>query len=173
MTRKEFMALTLEVVKTREWGRYLDRVDRCWRWAAFDCIAPYLDDAEYWSYLRLVWMDHESRSGVRHKLKRLFNPPGRTGRDGMMTDEERTRLAALPEKVTVYRGCQDGRRSWSWTLDRETARWFALRLYTAGHLLEGAVKRSKIIALFLGRDEEEVLCAPQDVRVFAKTELQP
>jgi hypothetical protein len=80
----------------------------------------------------------------------------------MMTPEEVDALEALPETVTVFRGCYaHNKRGLSWTLDEATARKFPLlhRYQQDGQplLIRAEVARDKILALKLDRDEAEVI----------------
>ena len=79
----------------------------------------------------------------------------------MMTDAEREMYLALPDVVTVYRGCgKNNKYGLSWTLDEQVARTFpnmprywqkTPMLYTA------IVNKSSIIAVKLDRDEGEII----------------
>ena len=79
----------------------------------------------------------------------------------MMTPRECEALAALPEHVTVYRGC--GPKNvigCCWSLDRDTAESFPtlVRYRQEDPLLVTAtVRRDRIVALKLNRSEREVI----------------
>lgn len=81
----------------------------------------------------------------------------------MMTDDERRDLAALPETLTIYRGCY-ALNKWglSWTMDIEAARKFPfLNRYQQGGqalIVTAQIRRSEIIALKNDRNECEVIC---------------
>lgn len=79
---------------------------------------------------------------------------------GMMTRHELRAFNKLPEVFTVYRGCQSKyKHGLSWTLSKEVARWFANRFSfeEPGLLITARVKKAKVIAIKLGRDELEVI----------------
>ncbi len=87
----------------------------------------------------------------------------------MMTEEERSEHAALPDRVTIYRGADRGinERGLCWTLDRETALCFPfLNRYTAKDpvLVTAEVARTRVIALKKGRGEEEVITQSAEVK---------
>jgi uncharacterized protein len=95
-----------------------------------------------------------------------------------MDEEERAKLDALPEQVTVYRGYQRRGRDegLSWTLERRQAEWFAWRWwesrsgekepdYVGPHVAVGTVRRTDILAYFAGRGEEEIVVLPEDVTI--------
>jgi hypothetical protein len=79
----------------------------------------------------------------------------------MMTDEEQERYRELPEEVAIYRGCgPDNVRGACWTLNRSTAETFPIlnRYRVAKPLLVTArVKKADIVAVKLGREEDEII----------------
>lgn len=79
----------------------------------------------------------------------------------MMTPEERIAYAALPDVLTVYRGCSAQRLTGaSWSLDPEVARAFpTLNRYRVSDpvLVTATVPKSKVLAILLSREEQEVI----------------
>lgn len=79
----------------------------------------------------------------------------------MMNDKERAALAALPERVTIYRGCGPLNIIGAcWSLDKDTAARFPLlNRYKQNEslLVTATVRRDRIVALKLDRDEREVI----------------
>lgn len=71
----------------------------------------------------------------------------------------------LEDTVTVYRGVRsarsDGISAMSWTLDKDTASWFANRYGRQGKVYEAKIEKKYIHALFLGRNESEVILDPK------------
>lgn len=71
----------------------------------------------------------------------------------------------LEDTVTVYRGVTSYNakniKALSWTLDRETAEWFAHRFGEEGTIYEAQVRKEHILALFTGRNESEVIVDPR------------
>ena len=49
----------------------------------------------------------------------------------------------------------------SWTLDHDTAAWFAGRYGRQGCVYEAKIEKAHICALFLGRNETEVILNPK------------
>lgn len=93
----------------------------------------------------------------------LFNPKyAASVRRLIMTDAENEAYAALPDKVTIYRGCYAANK-WglSWTLDRDTAAGFPLlhRYRQDGQplLVKAIADKSRIAFLKLSRSESEVV----------------
>lgn len=83
----------------------------------------------------------------------------------LMDADELARLQELDDTVTVYRGVRSERpgsvKALSWTLSRETAQWFADRYGKAGTVYEATIDKKHIHALFLGRNESEVIVNPK------------
>ncbi len=83
----------------------------------------------------------------------------------LMDQAERKRLAELEDTVTVYRGVTslnaDNIRAMSWTLDKEVAEWFAHRYKEDGTVYEAEINKKYILALFMERNESEVVVDPK------------
>ena len=66
--------------------------------------------------------------------------------------------------MTVYRGVTSVNRSrvhaMSWTLNPETAKWFAHRFGENGTVYEAKIQKAHILALFNGRNESEIVVDP-------------
>jgi len=81
-----------------------------------------------------------------------------------MEQEERKALAALPDRLTIYRGVHIKKgtlRGLSWTLDRERAEWFANRwAKRRPYLVQAQVLKSDVRAHFLDRGEAEIVVLP-------------
>lgn len=83
-------------------------------------------------------------------------------RDLLMTEQERSQLRALPEIVTIWRGCY-AHNKWglSWSLDRAVAAKFPTnhRYQQEGQplLVKARVRRDEIIALKNDRGEAEII----------------
>ena len=64
----------------------------------------------------------------------------------------------------------------SWTLNRETAEWFAHRFGEDGTVYEAQINKKHICALFTGRNESEVIVNPnylEDIREAPELEQGP
>ena len=83
----------------------------------------------------------------------------------LMDGDERRSLDGLDSPVTVYRGVtsynEKNVRTLSWTLNYETAKWFATRFGENGTVYEAQVDKGHILALFNGRNEAEVIVDPK------------
>lgn len=127
-----------------------------------------IDNETYWGLVGGVWVDSENIYQNEEEWEYLFESE-RPGREHMMDEEEQAALAALPDTLTVYRGChrelnEDGL---SWTLDRDRAAWFARRFADvtgADPIVHvGEVRKADVMAYFLGRNEAEIVLINPDV----------
>jgi len=110
----------------------------------------------------------------RTALRRILSEATRDQLDAMMTSEERTALAVLPPRITVYRGCyRVNRAGLSWSLDRACAETFPTLMRYARHgeqplLLTAVVPRASVV-LKLDRREAEIIVAELVRPVFIDT----
>ncbi len=128
--------------------------------------APSLSKADYSSILADAWIRSEQPNHdpnlPQSRLLAMFRA---ADPKLLMDDEERERLDSLENTVTVYRGVHsaksDGVCAMSWTLDKDTAAWFASRYGRQGKVFEAKIEKKHICALFLGRNESEVIVDPK------------
>lgn len=93
------------------------------------------------------------------------------------TEEDRAEtqkaLADLPETLVIYRGgnskSQDYRKAYSWTLDVNTANFFASRRGTGeGYIAKAKVRKCDVIDAFLeerGNGEQEIIVDPKTLHI--------
>ena len=158
-------------LKERNWLGYFICHDNHLRLGAFVAIEAALTDAEYWRYLRDVWLWEEVSFPIRkHWIQYLSSKRGE-GSIEMMTDEERQIFHELPDPFTIYRGVGDKKHRFglSWTLSRSKAEWFTgfaigvrrqmcYGLLATGRYLVTASCPKRLAAAYLaGRGEEEIL----------------
>lgn len=83
----------------------------------------------------------------------------------IMDGQEQEMFNSLGDIVTIYRGVRSARPgsvdALSWTLDKEIAQWFACRFGCSGTVYEAKIEKKHIHALFLGRNESEVIINPR------------
>jgi hypothetical protein len=133
-----------------------------------------MERADWLALLGQHWTICDNVSRFRSLLKSPYFLPDET-EPAMMTPEELAALAALPERVTVYRGADRGinERGLSWALERATAARFpTLTRYLARNpvLVTGTVQRGRIVALKLDRGESEVIA--RAVKVLSVEPIQ-
>lgn len=139
-------------------GRYADSYTRLPLVLSWE---PKLSRRLFLRLLGNVWVDSDNIEHPKYLGRVLALLPDRSC-SLMMSPEERTALKALPETVVVYRGADaagiEGGPSWS--LDRRVAAAFPfLMRYRAASpiLLTGSVRRTRICAVKLERQESEVI----------------
>jgi uncharacterized protein len=126
---------------------------------------------DYWKLLGDIWTDSENLYQIPSYLLRGLMSSGQPNRRYMMDDYERKIFRRLPDEVRVYRGhSQHNRLGFSWTIDIHMAWWFARRfgLKRGDGVVTGLVSKDQIKALFLHRNEKEVVVLPEDVREIRK-----
>jgi hypothetical protein len=86
----------------------------------------------------------------------------------LLRAEERSWWATLPPLIEVYRGCEKGRvRGLHWTTDRTVAEGFAhgKRCYNRHPtLVRAVIPKPHVFALFLDRQEHEIVLDPRRLR---------
>jgi len=118
-----------------------------------------------------IWTDSENITSYRPWWEALWAPESarrKTFPDGtreVLTDDEGARLFfGLPEEFTVFKGGDPNGDSFlSWTLDHETAEFFARRV--SGNekprkVISRRLQKSQVFAVMGNRGEQEVLALP-------------
>jgi hypothetical protein len=116
-------AQKLEMLKTAEPRRCIFLHERPYRLDAFlEHAAKLTSNREWWQTLSDVWIDSENIWQNSLLWKRLLKTK-LPSKSYFMNAEERKALKALPEKITVYRGCIKGKNEngISWTLGSRIA----------------------------------------------------
>ncbi len=128
--------------------------------------APYLSIEDFSQILSALWIRNDGPTNDtiegKGKLLPLFR---RAKPELLMAKHEYDYLRALEDTVTVYRGVtsQNGQniKSLSWTLDYDTANWFAHRYGENGTVYKAKIDREHIYAYFNRRKEAEVIVDPK------------
>lgn len=124
-----------------------------------------LDVEDLRRHILHVWEMAELPSRLGHGIwLEMFSACG-------FVEDEPGMLAALPNPLTVYRGCARSRqRGFSWTLNRKQAQWFAQRSELFGFpsaVFEITLPHDRILGLNVGvegRGEAEVIVNPRRLR---------
>ena len=148
-----------EALEKKNYKQFVWLFERPYRVEAFIKVADKLSDTDYWRLLSDIWIDTENQYAYLKEWKKLLGSK-RSSRHYIMTEEDDNILRALPELVTIYRGCQKGLNEdgLSWTLDKAKAKFFANRFGKKGIILERTVSKNDIVAVLTGRGESEVIC---------------
>lgn len=115
-------------------------------WSICDNIGKYTEEME-----DILWRnDRLEKNIVKHCPE-------------MMDEEEQAAYDALPDTVVIYRGCYAVNKwGFSWSLSRDVAAKFPFlgRYYRRDEqalLVKARVSKSHIMAVCLGRDEQEII----------------
>ncbi len=167
------MTHTLTLAQAREHLQFCGSFDRL---PTLCSIAPLLEWSDFLTVLGEEWQGCDNIAAYTNVDGELWDTPFSElvfapleYRSWMMTPEERSALEALPEIVTVYRGCYaNNKRGFSWSLSRSVAEKSpTLHRYSQPGqplLIRGEVSRDKILALKIGRDEFEVIADRPKIR---------
>lgn len=149
-----------------DWDKYVWLHEKPYRLDAFAEIADNMNDQTYWSLLADIWIGTENLHAHQDQWCK-FMLADRPGREHLMDADDRKVYDALGDTVTIYRGASTNGTliGPSWTLQRETAEWFAKRLLRdddTAYLLTVDCPKDLIVAYFGGRNEVEVVVADLD-----------
>ena len=118
-----------------------------------------MERSEWLRLLGLNWSSCDNISSFRRLLRDFLPDTGPVPE--LMDHEEVEAYMALPDQITVYRGCGPmNMMGASWTLDREVAAKFPTlhRYWQAEPLLvTGKVRRHHVLAVKLDRKEMEII----------------
>ena len=118
---------------------------------------------DWWRLLGNEWSVCDNIAAHRHQLRLILIKANPTNRRAMMCTDELQALAAMPDEITVYRGCYENNRDGlSWSLSPEIAASFpTLNRYSRKNetalLLTGKANKADVVLSF-GRNEREVIC---------------
>ncbi len=149
-----------------DWYHYVFSHDRGDRLQAFLKICHLIQVREkLWELLGQIWSDTENIWQLKDRWDLLLTR-ARTDPDAphFMDEKERAAFKALPNDLTIYRGCYKGLNEdgYSWTLSYERAKWFSKRLAclypkNPALLLTRQIKKSDAFAYLQGRNEDEII----------------
>lgn len=138
------------------------------RFEVFLAIAPILKGRKYWQALRNSYIMSDNLYEYRIDVRMAFMST-ESDRISLMTKKEVREFEKLPEMVKIYRGAsieeeENDDYGISWTLSLEKAHYFAFvyprNVATHDHeksIYERVVPKSKLLAYFKERGEEEVI----------------
>ena len=128
--------------------------------------APSLSEQDTALFLSEAWIIDEAPNSDPNLSKRELLALFRSVDPQKLMDEDEYGLfCSLDDVVTVYRGVTSYNaknvKALSWTLNRDTAEWFAHRFGAQGTVYEAQIPKEHICAVFLGRNEAEVIVDPK------------
>jgi len=127
---------------------------------------PHLSKEDFSAILSSAWTMAEAPNQDINVSRRSLVAMFKKADPAVLMDEEEYELfKELDDTVTVYRGVTSYNakniKALSWTLDRDTAEYFAHRFGEDGTVYEAQIDKKHIYALFTGRNESEVIVDPK------------
>ena len=128
-----------------------------------------LTEEQYWETTRAIFQDTELGlldSVGQSQLLKLFKNPIFKNRELIMKDRELESFQNFPDTFIVYRGIGSDDEidfkkigfGMSWTLNKDTAKWFASRFNRRCQvLLKMEIKKSDVLAYFGDKGEDEII----------------
>jgi hypothetical protein len=130
----------------------------------------------WFSCLGEEWDGCDNVGHYHNALFAILSEASALMRSAMMTQRERTRWRKLPKIITAYRGCGGHNRlGLSWTLNRTIAKRFPLmHRYRAKRplLLTARIPKSCIVAVKLGREENELIVLVEERHITTQESLE-
>lgn len=134
---------------------------------------PYLSKQDLSKILASAWTQSENPNRdpnvKRWELVAMFQD---ADPEVLMNSDDYAVYQSLPDTITVYRGvvgtAEDSYLGLSWSLNQETAEWFAKRFGHRGYVYEGQIDKKYVYAYFSGRNESEVVMRPKYLRGLKK-----
>lgn len=165
-------------IAQRAWIKILALHQRPFRASKLHEFAQQIMDESpklFWEILASVWVDTENYwqniDEWRDLWQEMWDSDEIMARHHVMQDDEQAVLAALPDRLRVYRGVKHP--AWdqglAWTLDRKQARWFAKRAQHADErpcVVTGDVAKADVLAYFTG--EREIITFPEHVKIIRR-----
>lgn len=153
--------------EAQDWEGYINCIEKYSQAEWLDKYAHLLPDDRYWALLGRIYENQRCPWHNWYLYHGLFRAD-RPGRENLMTLEEQSILARLPDRLTVYRGYTDDDEEKgyadgiAWTLHRPTAIWFANRHREAmdPRLITGNVRKHDVWA-YMG--DGDLLLPPEAV----------
>lgn len=139
---------------------------KSYRFAFLKYAMRYMSRQDFSEYLADAWVLCEApNSDLNFTQRQMVGLFKRADPRILMSEDDYERLQELDDIVTVYRGVTeynaDRVKALSWTLDQETAEWFAHRFNEDGTVYEAQISREHILAFFDVRNESEVIVDPK------------
>lgn len=137
---------------------------------------PYLSRKDFSEILSDAWIRSENPNDDPNiSTKELVSMFKAADIKYLMEASEQEELAALEDEVTIYRGVTSYNaghvKAMSWTLDYDTADWFAHRFHDEGIVYEAKINKHHILALFNRRNESEVIADPVHLMNITEAEV--
>ena len=186
---REMLDITSSGENRMQWRKYLDkRIDQAESVFQICCMMnkpylltflkyaqPHIEQKEFAQLLGLCWMQTEAPNQDANVSQTEFVEMfQKASAEDLMNLDEHRKFAELPDEITVYRGLteknKDNILAMSWTMKQETAEWFANRFKGKGKVYRAKIRKEDILAVFLGRNESEVIVDPKNLKEISLCE---
>jgi hypothetical protein len=146
-------------------------IRKSYRLTFLSFIKSYLSKEDFAHLLADAWVSSENPNQDTNvsvaKAARWFRE---ADKETLMRSEDYEVFKNLPDKVTAYRGVAVGRnpKGLSWTQNYDKAKWFANRFNEknkVGYIEMIEVDKSKVLAYFNTRDEDELIIYPRGLQI--------
>lgn len=115
-----------------------------------------LSNYAYWFFLSTLWVSYSGNSDI-NLWKKLFSSDRPQKLKSIMKPSELKEFNYLPYFITIYRAKRPNEKQWiAYTLDIEIAKRFA-KERNVNKITKYEVKKRDVLALFLRREEKEIL----------------
>lgn len=157
-----FAEMFEERANARDWEGLFCLVGRDNAFEMLMAIASELNAEDRGPAMRTAWEMPDHISAVASLWRILFRS-GEWSAPQMMTVEEQTELAAMPERMTLYRGFCSVRGKWcgmSWTDDIDTARFFSRYRTLEPSIAIATISKRSVAAFIKARGSEREFIVP-------------
>lgn len=136
---------------------------------------PHLSQKDFSRILGDVWIQVEApHNDPNFTICELVNLFKKAVREFLMDQNEYEQFKELENSLTVYRGVTQynakNLNGLSWTLNSQTAEWFAHRFGEDGAVYKAQIDKSHIYAYFSRRNESEIIVDPKYLMDIAEYE---
>ena len=186
---QEMLDITSSEENRMRWRKYLDKcidqaasvfqiccmLNKPYRLAFLKYAQPRIEEKEFAQLLALCWMQTEApNQDVNVSQKEFVEMFQEASAEDLMNLDERRKLAELSDEIEIYRGVTEKNKdnifAMSWTMKQETAEWFATRFKGKGKVYRAKIRKEDILAVFLGRNESEVIVDPKNLKEISLCE---
>ena len=141
-------------------------VNKPYRLMFVDEIFDFLSPKDYATLLVFAYIGTENPLDDANMNKRkLISMFKKANKEFLMDKEDYARYSKLDEVVTIYRGVTEDNKNninaLSWTLNYNTAKWFAERYGNERYIYRAQIDKNHIFAVNNRREEFEVIVDPK------------
>jgi len=134
----------------------------------FNKVKNKLSDYAYWYFLSTLWVSFSGNTNINLWIK-LFSSKRPRRETSIMKPSELIKYEQLPDIIEAYRAHRENETNWiSYTINPFTAAKFAIHR-KSNEIKKYNIKKRDIIALFLRRNEYEIICLDKNKAQYIDT----